>query len=1218
MAALDHDHLVVRVVYTGPPMAGKTQSVRALMPLLKGKKTRSIVLSPGEWHGRTTFFDWADYEGGAYEGKPIRCQILSTPGQVALSSRRELLLRSADAVILVISSEADAVERAAQCYEEMAPWLAEAGRRVPIRLILQCNKQDLSGALRPEELAKTLGLPCGDDVFATSASTGKGLRAAFVAGVRRAVERAHVLVAKHLVLEPSELGTGDELFERMREEVVPFGSMPPPPASANAEWAALSGDGRSAGRATSTPARASAPASSTARSSSRASRSGLYPASASAARAASGLRSAASPSGPSARPNSAATPPGGFALPASPATSRSGSGSPHAGATSARATSSGATRARVPPNERAAVATEPMARAARRPAGSSASARAATQPELRGSRPSTSLGPATRERASVEGAEATRKARVTARAARTPDASRAPVTPKTTTPPGASAPSANVPPKSLKVARAAGSARAGVSRESEPATLARRAIVPAHAEPGVAEGLEGEIERAPPRREQGSLDPERALARAWRPGSGPRPAVMPASVYFAYMPKPAPPSPQVEPPAASADAPTAPHELYPATSPTLPSVSSSAPRARPRTPEEAGIVVAPVLRRVPGSVRPAVMPASAYFAELAALGLPPSADASARNASPTSAGASPEHVPAAGAGPAPAEAAQPAQPASDVGPRELRSTTPDAEAIHGLSAEGAAAMPPTTPDAGDEAARRHAANESGLVLRREGPWGHDESSVRCSVSATKKTTRPAVMPASAWRAWQAREGGRRPDEPGVAPLLSLLHGGTCESLAAGQSWDQRQPLTLSPGPALMPANAWPAIGSGSGGSVASEPESGSLQPAPSSTAFLDTTPAPADASSPMELAAAPDGAAANPPSSGVTLRAPLAETGEAGGLNGHPRDATASDGNVLQRRTSPTILDEPSRAFQIPETPPGLHAFITNLPPASLPAGKAGPLSAESSDVELTLATESQRAPAAPCSASAAVDIDALDAQWFSPAGPKLPGQARLQAVWRRAAWHALQTQIAAHASTLEDARGRWIGELAPGWFARTLGSAPDARAGRRAFAEEVLRERRLARHLSRPRCVVLSEEPDRLWLWQVASRVPTLATVLRASLAARPTPGIAAQALLEASLGFLDARDRFSAARVPLPLSLATLSQQDGKIVYAGLLPDPEALYAEPAGNGDPAFESSLMDAWPDVPCDGMALLEALHGAAAGKLPEPMLATIRRVVESR
>jgi hypothetical protein len=314
----------------------------------------------------------------------------------------------------------------------------------------------------------------------------------------------------------------------------------------------------------------------------------------------------------------------------------------------------------------------------------------------------------------------------------------------------------------------------------------------------------------------------------------------------------------------------------------------------------------------------------------------------------------------------------------------------------------------------------------------------------------------------------------------------------------------------------------------------------------------------------------------------------------------------------LRRAAPPTILDEPTRAFQLPETPPGLQAFLVHLPSRPPPASTSSAAPADVVDAERDALAAAGSTP------PNAADIDALDAEWFSPPGPLLPGQARLQAVWRRAVWRALGTRITAHAPTLQDPRGRWIGELAPGWFARTLGTAPDARAGRRAFAEEVLRQRRLARYLSRPRSVVLSEESGRFWVWQVAARVPTLATVLRTSLNAEPSPTVAAAALLDASLAFVDARDRFGQARVPLPLALETLSRQDGTIVYAGLMPDPDAVYAEPPGNGAAAFESSLRQAWPDAPCERVALLEELREKAAGKLPEPLLTIIQSVVEGR
>jgi hypothetical protein len=216
--------------------------------------------------------------------------------------------------------------------------------------------------------------------------------------------------------------------------------------------------------------------------------------------------------------------------------------------------------------------------------------------------------------------------------------------------------------------------------------------------------------------------------------------------------------------------------------------------------------------------------------------------------------------------------------------------------------------------------------------------------------------------------------------------------------------------------------------------------------------------------------------------------------------------------------------------------------------------------------------------------------------------------------VWRRSTWRSLEMHIDSDATALEDARGRWIGELAPGWYARTLRSAPDARSARRAFAEEVLRQRRLGPYLSRPRCVVLTEEADRYWIWQAACRVPTLAAVLGRRLAARESPSVMAEALLDASLAFVEARQRLIQARVPLPLSLHALSVQDDELVYSGLLPDPGAVFVDPPSDGHAAFEDVLRKKWPSARIDGNAVFAELSAKAAGRLPEPILAIIRSI----
>src|SRR5262245_24504994 len=102
MAVLDGDagEIVIRVVYDGPPEAGKTTSLRALATSLA--QTTQTPHEDGD--GRTLWFDWMEYTGGRYQGCRIRCQIVSVPGQVAFAKRRRRLLADADVVVCVADS----------------------------------------------------------------------------------------------------------------------------------------------------------------------------------------------------------------------------------------------------------------------------------------------------------------------------------------------------------------------------------------------------------------------------------------------------------------------------------------------------------------------------------------------------------------------------------------------------------------------------------------------------------------------------------------------------------------------------------------------------------------------------------------------------------------------------------------------------------------------------------------------------------------------------------------------------------------------------------------------------------------------------------------------------------------------------------------------------------------------------------------------------------
>lgn len=213
MAILDTERgvLVVRIVYDGPAMAGKTSSVRALAKSL-GRPT----FSGDEAEGRTLHFDWLDYVGGLFQGYPIRCQILSVPGQPALVSRRKRLLREADAVIFVADSRPGALEEGLRSFEVLRTFVNAAAPPAP-GIVLQANKRDAADAVPLDLLRARLAVGPTVAVTSSVATDGSGIRETFVLAVRLALDlvrerwRTGTLPSGH-----PENETGEDLMDALR------------------------------------------------------------------------------------------------------------------------------------------------------------------------------------------------------------------------------------------------------------------------------------------------------------------------------------------------------------------------------------------------------------------------------------------------------------------------------------------------------------------------------------------------------------------------------------------------------------------------------------------------------------------------------------------------------------------------------------------------------------------------------------------------------------------------------------------------------------------------------------------------------------------------------------------------------------------------------------------------------------------------------------------
>jgi signal recognition particle receptor subunit beta len=203
--------MVIRVVYDGPPFSGKTTTLRALSADL----SRPLE-TPQEAAGRTLFFDWVDYTGGRFEGRPIRCQVVSVPGQRALRERRRRLLADADAVVFVADTGRLGLDLSLQYARELREFLARAEAPQP-GVVVQANKRDVEDALEmPEVIAafRKQGLEVG--FVESTATTTAGVKEAFVFAVRLALDRARALArAGRLATGRPEVDTAEDLLEQI-------------------------------------------------------------------------------------------------------------------------------------------------------------------------------------------------------------------------------------------------------------------------------------------------------------------------------------------------------------------------------------------------------------------------------------------------------------------------------------------------------------------------------------------------------------------------------------------------------------------------------------------------------------------------------------------------------------------------------------------------------------------------------------------------------------------------------------------------------------------------------------------------------------------------------------------------------------------------------------------------------------------------------------------
>ncbi|MFT7586576.1 MAG: signal recognition particle receptor subunit beta [Cellvibrionaceae bacterium] len=150
--------LYFKIVYYGPPLSGKTTNLEVIHTRIPSTK-RGKLVSVKTDEDRTLFFDFMEMELNDIQGLKPKFKLYTVPGQTYYASTRKLVMKDVDGLVFVADSSKNRMAINRHSFEEMKVQLAEMGYSLKdISLILQCNKQDLPGAVSAPVISRFLGI----------------------------------------------------------------------------------------------------------------------------------------------------------------------------------------------------------------------------------------------------------------------------------------------------------------------------------------------------------------------------------------------------------------------------------------------------------------------------------------------------------------------------------------------------------------------------------------------------------------------------------------------------------------------------------------------------------------------------------------------------------------------------------------------------------------------------------------------------------------------------------------------------------------------------------------------------------------------------------------------------------------------------------------------------------------------------------------------------
>ena len=193
--------IVLKLVYYGPALSGKTTNLQKLHELLAAS-SRGKMVTLDTADDRTMYFDFLPIHFGTANGFSIKIKLFTVPGQVMHRSTRKVVLAGADAVAFIADSQRSSASANAYSWRDMEANLKSNGLDFDtIPKVVQFNKRDLPDIKPLEDIRQAWGdIP----TFPAVATTGDGVIETFRELLRytyRALDSRHGFQEKFGVSE---------------------------------------------------------------------------------------------------------------------------------------------------------------------------------------------------------------------------------------------------------------------------------------------------------------------------------------------------------------------------------------------------------------------------------------------------------------------------------------------------------------------------------------------------------------------------------------------------------------------------------------------------------------------------------------------------------------------------------------------------------------------------------------------------------------------------------------------------------------------------------------------------------------------------------------------------------------------------------------------------------------------------------------------------------